>query len=117
MERLWPGAIVMENSLQVHAGAIRKALGPYRSLLKTEFGRGYRLLGDWTVRHRDEAKPSVGLQQRRAIGEPPATHNFPASITPLIGRSAAVQSLQDPPSAYPHATPAGPRGRAQTAPP
>ena len=57
MDRIWPGAIVMENTLQVHAGAIRKALGPYRSLLKTEFGRGYRLLGDWTVRHRDEAKP------------------------------------------------------------
>src|SRR5271170_3472320 len=45
MNRIWPGAIVLENTLQVHAVAIRKALGPYRSLLKTESGRGYRLLG------------------------------------------------------------------------
>src|SRR5215468_3702858 len=62
MTGIWPGAVVTENTLQVHAAAIRKALGPYRSLLKTEFGRGYRLLGDWTVRHPDGAKPlgSVG---------------------------------------------------------
>src|SRR5215472_6291104 len=30
MNRIWPGAVVMENTLQVHAGAVRKALGPYR---------------------------------------------------------------------------------------
>src|SRR5258708_27504675 len=115
MERLWPGAIVMENSLQVHAGAIRKALGPYRSLLKTEFGRGYRLLGDWTVRHRDEAKPSVGLQQRRAIRQPPATNNFPASIPRLLGRSPAVHSPQDLVSSYRIVTLTGPGGIRQTA--
>ena len=44
MNRIWPGAIVMENTLQVHAAAVRKALGPYRGLLKTESRRGYRLL-------------------------------------------------------------------------
>ena len=115
MDRIWPGAIVMENTLQVHAGAIRKALGPYRSLLKTEFGRGYRLLGDWTVRHRDEAAPSVGLQPRRAGGEPPTSNNFPASITRLIGRSAAVQSLQDLVSAYRIVTLTGPGGIGKTA--
>src|SRR5271156_6221476 len=63
MDRLWPGAIVMENTLQVHAAAIRKALGPYRSLLKTESRRGYRLLGDWSVRHHDAARLPVGLQR------------------------------------------------------
>src|SRR6516162_4150934 len=53
MNRVWPGAVVMDNTLQVHAAAVRKALGPYRGLLKTESGRGYRLVGDWTVRRRD----------------------------------------------------------------
>ena len=114
MDRIWPGAIVMENTLQVHAAAIRKALGPYRSLLKTEFGRGYRLLGDWTVRHRDEAKPSVGLQQRPLSSEPPATNNFPAAITRLVGRSVAVQSLQDLVSAYRIVTLTGPGGIGKT---
>src|ERR1700722_7898970 len=54
--RIWPGATVGENPLHVHAGAIRKALGPYRNLLKTESGRGYRLMGDWSVQRHDAAK-------------------------------------------------------------
>ena len=99
MNRIWPGAIVMENTLQVHAAAVRKALGPHKSLLKTESRRGYRLLGDWTVRHHDELKPPVGLRRKPATGESPAT-NFPATITRLVGRSAAVQKLQDLVSAY-----------------
>src|SRR5580692_8275883 len=82
MNRLWPGAIVMENTLQVHAVAIRKALGPYRSLLKTESRRGYRLLGDWTVRRHDAATPPVGLQRMRVDGESPVT-NFPVTVTRL----------------------------------
>jgi DNA-binding winged helix-turn-helix (wHTH) protein len=43
MNRIWPGAIVMENTLSVHAAAVRRALGPLRSLLKTESGRGVSL--------------------------------------------------------------------------
>ena len=50
MNGIWPGAIVGENTLQVHISAIRKALGPDRALLKTVSGRGYRLLGNWTPR-------------------------------------------------------------------
>jgi len=87
MNRIWPGAVVMENTVQVHAAAVRKALGPYKSLLKTEYARGYRLLGDWTVIHPDEAQPSISVRQTRVTGEPQATNNFPAAITRLVGRS------------------------------
>src|SRR5215468_10542695 len=79
VNRVWPGAIVMENTLQVHAGAVRKALGPYRGFLKTESRRGYRLLGDWTIRRREAARPPVGLRQLRARDELAGT-NFPASV-------------------------------------
>src|SRR6202163_1792297 len=48
--RVWAGAIVEGNSLQVHIYAIRKALGPDRGMLKTASGRGYRLIGSWTLR-------------------------------------------------------------------
>ena len=68
MDRVWPGAIVSDNTLQVHAMAVRKALGPYRSLLKTVSGRGYRLLGDWAARRHDAARPPVGLQRTRDVG-------------------------------------------------
>src|ERR1700731_3116619 len=50
MARVWPGAIVEDNTLQFHISAIRKALGQDRGILKTAFGRGYRLVGSWTVR-------------------------------------------------------------------
>jgi predicted ATPase/DNA-binding winged helix-turn-helix (wHTH) protein len=113
MNRVWPGAIVMDNTLHVHAAAARKALGPYRGLLKTESGRGYRLVGDWTVRRLDAAKPPVGGEQTRAIGDASAT-NLPAAITPLIGRSAAEQTLRDLVSAYRVVTLTGPGGIGKT---
>ncbi len=47
MDRIWPGAVVGENTLHVHISAIRQALGQDRAMLKTASGRGYRLLGDW----------------------------------------------------------------------
>ncbi len=109
LDRIWPGAIVGENTLHVHAGAIRKALGPYRNLLKTESGRGYRLLGDWSVQRHDAAKPPNGLQRMRVDGES-LTTNFPATVIRLIGRSAAVTRLRDFLSAYRLVTLTGPGG-------
>ena len=114
MDRIWPGAVVMENTLQVHVAAVRKALGPYRRLLKTESRRGYRLLGEWTVRSNDPPKPPVGLRPIRVPAEYPAT-NFPATVTQLIGRSAAVLRLQDLASAYRIVTLTGPGGIGKTA--
>jgi predicted ATPase/DNA-binding winged helix-turn-helix (wHTH) protein len=113
MGRIWPGAVVMENTLQVHAAAIRKALGPYRGLLRTESRRGYRLLGDWTVRRGDAPKLLVPPRQIRMIAEPSAT-NFPATVTRLVGRSAAVQTLQNLVSAYRVVTLTGPGGIGKT---
>lgn len=113
MSRVWPGAIVTENTLQVHVAAARRALGPYRTLLKTESRRGYRLLGNWTVQHRDAAHPPVGLQQMRMAGGAPAT-NLPAAIARLVGRSAAMQRVQDLISAYRIVTLTGPGGIGKT---
>ena len=113
MDRIWPGAIVMENTLRVHTGAVRKALGQYRNLLKTESGRGYRLLGDWTVRHQDATRQPRGLQ-RISVGDASPGSNFPASVTRLVGRTAAVQRLRDLVSAYRVVTLTGPGGIGKT---
>jgi DNA-binding winged helix-turn-helix (wHTH) protein len=51
MARVWPGAVVEENTLEVHISAVRKALGSDRGTLRTSFGRGYRLAGDWRIRN------------------------------------------------------------------
>ena len=103
----------MENTLQVHAVAVRKALGAHRDMLKTESGRGYRLLGNWTVRHHDAARPPVGLQRIRVDGESPLT-NFPVFVTRLIGRTAAKARLRDLMSAYRLVTLTGPGGIGKT---
>jgi non-specific serine/threonine protein kinase len=39
MDRIWPGAIVEENTLQVHISAVRRAFGADRGMLKTVSGR------------------------------------------------------------------------------
>ena len=112
INRIWPGAAVLENTLQVHATAIRKALGPYRALLKTEPGRGYRLLGDWGVHHHDAARPPAGLMPVR-VPTYASGGNFPASV-PLVGRTAAIQQLRNLVSAYRIVTLTGPGGIGKT---
>jgi predicted ATPase/DNA-binding winged helix-turn-helix (wHTH) protein len=114
MDRVWPGAIVMDSTLHVHAAAVRKALGPYRGLLKTESRRGYRLLGDWTVRLHGASKRSVGPRPMR-VAEDAAPTNLPAAATRLVGRTAAVQRLRDLVSAYRVVTLTGPGGIGKTA--
>jgi DNA-binding winged helix-turn-helix (wHTH) protein len=113
MDRIWPGAVVTENTLVVHTMAVRKALGPYRSLLKTESRRGYRLIGKWTVQRQDAVTSPVGVQRVRIEGESPLT-NVPAPVTRLIGRAAAVARLRDLVSAYRLVTLTGPGGVGKT---
>src|SRR5262245_21361703 len=113
MDRVWPGATVMEGTLHVHVTAIRKALGPFRALLKTESGRGYRLLGDWAVRRHDAPIVRWVGRRRRGTAEV-STSNLPAMITRLIGRSADVRQLQELVSAYRIVCLTGPGGIGKT---
>jgi len=113
MDRVWPGMIIGDNTLQVHISALRKALGPFRVMLKTESGRGYRLLQNWTVRRQDEAVPSVVPEPLRENRGAAAT-NFPVIVTRLIGRSATAKRLRDLVSAWRVVTLTGPGGIGKT---
>jgi DNA-binding winged helix-turn-helix (wHTH) protein len=42
-DRVWSGRIVDENNLHAQMSALRKVLGSDRNLIRTEFGRGYRV--------------------------------------------------------------------------
>jgi DNA-binding winged helix-turn-helix (wHTH) protein len=108
MHRVWPGAIVEENTLQFHISAIRKALGADRGLLKTVSGRGYRLLGAWTVRQAREIEHLHGLSERKP-GQSYRT-NVPVGGSALIGRNVSKQHLLDVLSAYRVVTLIGPGG-------
>src|SRR6266478_233487 len=106
--RIWPGAIVEDNTLQFHISAIRKALGSDRGILKTASGRGYRLLGAWTSRQEcTSSVDSIDIELMRSPAEPFQT-NLPAAASELVGRANAVQHLRGLLSAYRVVTLTGP---------
>ena len=110
MDRIWPGAMVGENTLHVHISAIRKAFGPDRAMLKTASGRGYRLLGSWTPRQHGSVTATSQTREPR----PPPANNFPPVAGRLIGREAAARHVRDLVSAYRVVTLTGPGGIGQT---
>jgi len=113
MGGVWPGAIVGENTLHVHIGAIRKALGPDRAILKTVSGRGYCLLGNWTPRQHGSVTALSTSPLMRAP-EAPRANNFPLIAGRLIGRAAATRHVRDLVSAYRVVTLTGPGGIGKT---
>src|SRR6202163_768950 len=111
--RIWPGAIVEDNTLQFHISAIRQGLGWGRGILKTASGRGYRLLGAWTSRESTSSVDSMDLEPMRSPAEPFQT-NLPAAASELVGRTNAVQHLRGLLSAYRVVTLTGPGGIGKT---
>jgi predicted ATPase/DNA-binding winged helix-turn-helix (wHTH) protein len=92
MHGVWPGAIVSDNALEAHVSALRKALGAERGLLKTAYGRGYRVVGAWTA---SEAAPPIALDTVIRVTRP-VVSNLPLPTSSLIGRddaSSAVMAL------------------------
>src|SRR3981081_4717617 len=111
--RIWPGAIVEENTLQFQIFAIRKALGSDRGILKTASGRGYRLLGAWTSRPESTSSvDSIDIEPMRSPADPFRT-NLLAAASELVGRTNAVQHLRGLLSAYRVVTLPAPGGMGQ----
>jgi predicted ATPase/DNA-binding winged helix-turn-helix (wHTH) protein len=114
MDRIWPGAMVEENTLAVHVSTIRKALGADRDMLKTAFGRGYRLLGDWAVRRGAATEEPAGLLEAVRVPVETLRTNLPDTVPELIGRSIAVRQIQDIFTAHRAITLTGPGGIGKT---
>lgn len=94
IQRVWSGVPIGDNALEVHVSSIRKALGPERGLLKTAYGRGYRMLGRWDADARD--RPHAGLDDGASQFLSPIRSNLPLPATAMIGRDAdavAVSTL------------------------
>jgi non-specific serine/threonine protein kinase len=113
MRQIWPGAIVEDNTIQVHISAIRKALGPDRGVLKTLSGRGYRLLGHWSIREGSAPQPPEASMH--VMGHTGSFFsNIPVAASSLIGRAAILRDLDDLLSAYRIVTLTGPGGIGKT---
>jgi predicted ATPase/DNA-binding winged helix-turn-helix (wHTH) protein len=83
IEQVWAGSIVEENNLQAHISTIRRALKQDRSLIATEFGRGYRL----TLKAPARTKL---LPARDKI----ESTNLPSPLTTLLGRDSELRELR-----------------------
>jgi len=84
IDKVWAGAIVEENNLQAQMSAIRRALGPDREMISTEFGRGYRLSAP------GHANGPLG----RAPAAPVAPPDLPYPVTALLGRSGELNDIE-----------------------
>jgi non-specific serine/threonine protein kinase len=113
MKKIWPGAVVEDNTIQVHISAIRRALGSDRGMLKTLSGRGYRLLGSWTIREK-ETQTRPDAPRPRNEGVHPFSSNVPIAASALVGRETIVQHLGNLVSAYRVVTLTGPGGIGKT---
>jgi non-specific serine/threonine protein kinase len=113
MGRVWPGAVVEENTLQVHISAVRKALGPDREMLRTAHRLGYRLLGSWIVRPESAPVDPVDFAQS-PLPDRPFSSNLPEPVSDLIGRATSVLHLEALLSAYRMVTLTGSGGIGKT---
>jgi len=92
--RVWPGIVVSEENLKVQVCALRRALGADRSVIRTEFGRGYRFTG--VLRSTTAADP---WHSHACARLPSARSPFPPRVyfTFLRGMNAIARSgLRDP---------------------
>lgn len=91
IQRVWSGVAIGDNTLEVQVSVLRKALGAERGLLKTAYGRGYRVLGAWSsgipnVRH---ALSDTGLRR----SSPSVRSNLPLPTSDLFGRGEDTSTV------------------------
>ena len=97
MQRVWPGRIVEENTLEAQIAAVRRALDGDRDLVRTVAGRGYQFVGEIAQAKSSEslAKPVPGLPA--AVFQP--LRFQPASqvvIESIISRESVTTTTFEP---------------------
>lgn len=85
IDTVWSGVVVEENNLQAQMSAIRRALGPDRGMIRTEFGRGYRLVAE-------KRTPRSEKGASEAMRSPPS--NLPLPLTSLLGRAVDLREIE-----------------------
>ena len=66
LARVWPDRVVEDNALQVQISALRAALVPDRSLIRTVSGRGYQFTGEIRVLAANPEERAGGGRDRGA---------------------------------------------------
>src|ERR1700704_5547408 len=114
MNRVWPGRIVEENSLQAQISALRRAFAADRDLIRTIAGRGYQFTGEIrTVSASPQAQATAGIPQPMPTPSRPPT-NLPEPVSELIGRDAELDAILGLSAAHRLVTLAGAGGIGKT---
>jgi len=83
---VWSRVVVEENNLQAQMSAIRRALGADRDMIRTEFGRGYRLVAE--NQKTPHSKAGTSEVKRLTPSSPPLP------LTSLLGRAADHREIE-----------------------
>jgi DNA-binding winged helix-turn-helix (wHTH) protein len=114
MNRVWPGRIVEENSLEAQISALRRAFGADRHLIRTIAGRGYQFTGEIrTVSASPNTQATAGIPQPTPPPSRPPT-NLPEPVSELIGRDVEVGEILDLSASHRLVTLAGAGGIGKT---
>lgn len=113
IKRVWPDTFVEEANLRVHVAALRKVLGGKvhsDQYIRTVSGRGYCFVASVTriVESDQEAQVQVALRSERAARQ------FPASISRVIGRAEAIETISRHLTRHRFVTILGPGGIGKT---
>jgi predicted ATPase/DNA-binding winged helix-turn-helix (wHTH) protein len=86
IDTVWSRVVVEENNLQAQMSAIRRALGADRGMIRTEFGRGYRLV----VESQETPRTKAGTSEvKRSFPS-----RLPLPLTSLLGRAADLREIE-----------------------
>ena len=91
MRRVWPGAIVEENSLQRQIATLRKAFAEDRDIIRTVAGKGYQFTG--SVQLRSEGPDGEMVPAGTDAGSSHECTNLRQGISAMIGREAEQSDL------------------------
>ena len=89
-DRVWPGVIVEENTLQVQISALRKAMGSDRDALKTISGRGYRFIAEVTTTSTEAA---TDLERAEVPGHALRTSTDLSAPVQRIGQETEISRV------------------------
>jgi predicted ATPase/DNA-binding winged helix-turn-helix (wHTH) protein len=91
LDRVWPGAVVEENNIQVQISTLRKAFGESRALILTVPLRGYRFTGE--VRSRT-GEPASDAPPPMVAPDRSVPTNMPAAVSDFVGREQELDKLR-----------------------
>jgi predicted ATPase/DNA-binding winged helix-turn-helix (wHTH) protein len=114
MARAWPGQIVDENSLQAQIGALRKAFGADRELIRTVSGRGYQFTGEIRILPASQGEPPRVRQVTPDSKSVPPPTNVADPVSGLIGRDDELREIENLAAAHRLVTLTGPGGIGKT---